>query len=200
MDGAHNADAAKKLAASIETYFPGKKLFYIMGVFKDTEYEKVIRITAPYAARVTAVETPGNPRALPREELKKAWEVHHVPVMTADSIEQAVKEDVYKRQIHDIVKNSYDKPDILMSPEIAGAMQGLRSFLFDHVYYNPEAKQEERKAREMIQELYRYYNRHADRMPKEYLELIHQKSQPQERVVCDYIAVKFLDQMCIRDS
>ena len=90
--------------------------------------------------------------------------------------------------IHDIVKNSYDKPDILMSPEIAGAMQGLRSFLFDHVYYNSEAKQEERKAREMIQELYRYYNRHADRMPKEYLELIHQKNQPQERVVCDYIA------------
>ena len=71
MDGAHNEDAAKKLAASIETYFPGKKLFYIMGVFKDKEYEKVIRITAPYAARVTAVETPGNPRALPREDLKK---------------------------------------------------------------------------------------------------------------------------------
>lgn len=35
MDGAHNEDAAKKLAASIETYFPGKKLFYIMGVFKE---------------------------------------------------------------------------------------------------------------------------------------------------------------------
>lgn len=90
--------------------------------------------------------------------------------------------------IHDIVKNSYDKPDILMSPEIEGAMQGLRSFLFEHVYYNPEAKQEERKAREMIQELYRYYNRHGDQMPKEYLELIYKKEQPQERVVCDYIA------------
>ena len=90
--------------------------------------------------------------------------------------------------IHDIVKNSYEKPDIYMSQEIEEAMQGLRSFLFEHVYYNPEAKQEERKAREMIQELYRYYNRHADRMPKEYLELIHQKNQPQERVVCDYIA------------
>ena len=90
--------------------------------------------------------------------------------------------------IHDIVKNSYEKPDIYMSQEIEEAMQGLRSFLFEHVYYNPEAKQEERKAREMIQELYRYYNRHADRMPKEYLELIDQKAQPQERVVCDYIA------------
>ena len=57
--------------------------------------------------------------------------------------------------IHDIVKNSYEKPDIYMSQEIEEAMQGLRSFLFEHVYYNPEAKQEERKAREMIQELYR---------------------------------------------
>ena len=47
MDGAHNEDAAKKLAASIETYFPGRKISYIMGVFKDKEYEKVIRITAP---------------------------------------------------------------------------------------------------------------------------------------------------------
>ena len=90
--------------------------------------------------------------------------------------------------IHDIVKNSYEKPDIYMSQEIEEAMQGLRSFLFEHVYYNPGAKQEERKAREMIQELYRYYNRHANRMPKEYLELIDQKAQPQERVVCDYIA------------
>ena len=90
--------------------------------------------------------------------------------------------------IHDIVKNSYEKPDIYMSQEIEEAMQGLRSFLFEHVYYNPEAKQEERKAREMIQELYRYYNRHADRMPKEYLELIYKKKKPQERVVCDYIA------------
>ena len=71
MDGAHNEDAAKKLAASIETYFPGRKISYIMGVFKDKEYEKVIRITAPYAAKVTAVETPGYPRALPKEELKK---------------------------------------------------------------------------------------------------------------------------------
>ena len=103
MDGAHNEDAAKKLKASIETYFPGKKLSYIMGVFKDKEYEKVIRITAPYAARVTAVETPGNPRALPREELKKAWEAHHIPVTAADSIGQAVKENIKTAGKDDVI-------------------------------------------------------------------------------------------------
>ena len=103
MDGAHNEDAAKKLAASIETYFPGRKISYIMGVFKDKEYEKVIRITAPYAAKVTAVETPGNPRALPKEELKKVWETFGVPVTTADTIAEAVKENMTSAEKEEII-------------------------------------------------------------------------------------------------
>ena len=103
MDGAHNEDAAKKLAASIETYFPGRKISYIMGVFKDKEYEKVIRITAPYAAKVTAVETPGNPRALPKEELKKVWETFGVSVTTADTIAEAVKENITSAEKEEII-------------------------------------------------------------------------------------------------
>lgn len=103
MDGAHNEDAAKKLAASIETYFPGRKISYIMGVFKDKEYEKVIRITAPYAVKVTAVETPGNPRALPKEELKKVWETFGVPVTTADTIAEAVKENITSAEKEEII-------------------------------------------------------------------------------------------------
>ena len=103
MDGAHNEDAAKKLAASIETYFPGRKISYIMGVCKDKEYEKVIRITAPYAAKVTAVETPGNPRALPKEELKKVWETFGVPVTTADTIAEAVKENITSAEKEEII-------------------------------------------------------------------------------------------------
>ena len=103
MDGAHNEDAAKKLAASIETYFPGRKISYIMGVFKDKEYEKVIRITAPYAAKVTAVETPGNPRALPKEELKKVWETFGVPVTTSDTIAEAVKENITSAEKEEII-------------------------------------------------------------------------------------------------
>ena len=103
IDGAHNEDAAKKLAASIETYFPGRKISYIMGVFKDKEYEKIIRITAPYAAKVTAVETPGNPRALPKEELKKVWETFGVPVTTADTIAEAVKENITSAEKEEII-------------------------------------------------------------------------------------------------
>ena len=43
------------------------------------------------------------------------------------------------------MKNSYDKPDILMSQEIEEAMMGLRQYMFESVYTNPVAKIEEIK-------------------------------------------------------
>ena len=38
--------------------------------------------------------------------------------------------------IHDIIYQSMDQPKILMSPGMEEAMQGLRSWLFQHVYKN----------------------------------------------------------------
>ena len=35
VDGAHNVDAAMKLRQSIMTYFPQKRLIFIMGMFRD---------------------------------------------------------------------------------------------------------------------------------------------------------------------
>jgi len=90
--------------------------------------------------------------------------------------------------IHDIVRNSEDKADIIMSSHIEEAMQGLRSFMFKEVYRNPKAKGEEARARNMLQELYRYYSRHLEMLPGEYLELIEKRNAREERVVCDYIA------------
>ena len=72
IDGAHNPAAATVLKESLETYFKGKNLYYIFGVFADKDYEKVIELTAPLAKRIVTVQTPDNPRALPAEELKKA--------------------------------------------------------------------------------------------------------------------------------
>ena len=74
IDGAHNPAAATVLKESLETYFKGKNLYYIFGVFADKDYEKVIELTAPLAKQIVTVQTPNNPRALPAEELKKAVE------------------------------------------------------------------------------------------------------------------------------
>lgn len=72
VDGAHNPGAADVLESSIRTYLKGRKVYFIMGVFRDKDYEYVIRKTCPYAEKVWAIETPGNPRALPAEELAEA--------------------------------------------------------------------------------------------------------------------------------
>lgn len=90
--------------------------------------------------------------------------------------------------IHDIVIHSEEQEDIRMSPHIEKAMQDLRTFMFRHVYSNPKAKGEEKKAVNMLQELYGYYTRHLEALPKEYLDLIVKKKEQEERVVCDYIA------------
>ena len=88
--------------------------------------------------------------------------------------------------IHDIVTNSMDKDDIIMSEPIAEAMQKLRRFMFDRVYENPEAKSEESKAEGLMETLYFYYLKNLDKLPEEYLNIL-SEGEPRERVVCDYV-------------
>lgn len=88
--------------------------------------------------------------------------------------------------IHDIVTHSMDQNDIIMSDEVAAAMQGIRQFMFENVYTNPIAKSEEVKAEELMETLYTHFMKHADEMPDEYLNLL-SEGEPRERVVCDFV-------------
>lgn len=90
--------------------------------------------------------------------------------------------------IHDVVSHSIDKNDILMSPKIEEAMMGLRKYMFKNVYTNPLAKSEETKTKAMLKMLFEYYMRNIELMPEEFIYLIEEKGQDEERVVCDYIA------------
>lgn len=91
IDGAHNPGAARELKQSLELYFPGKKLYFVMGMFKDKDYDQVIGMTAPLAQHIITVETPNNPRALPAEELAAAVAKVNPSVEAAGSIAQAVE-------------------------------------------------------------------------------------------------------------
>ena len=91
VDGAHNIDAAEKLASSIRFYFTNKRIIYIMGILKDKEYEKVIAATYSYADHIITVTPPENPRALPAINLAQAVSEYHPQVTVADSLEEAVE-------------------------------------------------------------------------------------------------------------
>ena len=75
-----------------------------------------------------------------------------------------------------------------MAEEMDEAMQGLRRFMFENVYKNPLAKQEENKAIEMVKNLYNYYMEHLDKLPGEYLRILQLNGDSKEQVICDYIA------------
>lgn len=105
VDGAHNEDAAKRLAESVRTYFPGKKLIYIMGVFRDKEYDKIIRSMIPYARCVYTVDLPNTERTLSAQKLKEAVlaESKDVPVYAVGQIRQAVKKALRDAGEDDII-------------------------------------------------------------------------------------------------
>ena len=103
VDGAHNEDAAKRLAESIDLYFTNKRIIYIMGVLKDKEYEKIIGRTVHYADHIITVTPPENPRALPAYELAKEISALHSKVTAADSLEEAVEMSVLLAEKEDVI-------------------------------------------------------------------------------------------------
>lgn len=91
VDGAHNEDAAKKLARSVEFYFTNRRIIYIMGMLRDKEYEKVIRLTREYADQIITITPPENPRAMSAYELAQEIAKVHPKVTAVDSLEEAVE-------------------------------------------------------------------------------------------------------------
>lgn len=90
--------------------------------------------------------------------------------------------------IHNIVENSRGQDCIRMSPDIHEAMMDLRALMFDNVYQNPVVKHEEDKAVKMLIELYRFYRENPRAMSREYVDLIEQRGEKIDRVVCDYLS------------
>lgn len=90
VDGAHNPAAADMLEDSVRKYFKGRKMYFIMGVFRDKDYSYIIRKLCPYAEQIVTIETPHNPRARPAQELAEAVRACNPHVQAAENIQDAV--------------------------------------------------------------------------------------------------------------
>ena len=103
IDGAHNPAAAKVLKDSLETYFQGKDLHFIIGVFADKDYQSVISMTAPLAKHIITIQTPDNQRALPAEQLRDAVAKVNPSAEAAGSIREAVRKSMENAQKDDVI-------------------------------------------------------------------------------------------------
>lgn len=89
---------------------------------------------------------------------------------------------------HDMINNSNNRNDIIMSPEIAKTMRSLREYMFESVYTNRKAKAQEEQAERLLEQLFLYYEKHIEALPGEYRLRMEQQNEPPYLAVCDYIA------------
>lgn len=88
--------------------------------------------------------------------------------------------------IRDIVENSMDRDEIVMSQLMQSAMDDLRQFLFQKVYMDSWRKAEEKKCDYVITGLFEHYKTNPGEMPEEYVVIGYQGGT--ERSVCDFIS------------
>ena len=113
-------------------------------------------------------------------------------VLSADDIPKEFSEllgNTHSERINtmvtSVIRSSEGKNDITMDDEIFSATMALRDFMSERVYYNPVAKREEARAKDLLRRLYEYFVKNPDSMPREYLI---DESESVERRVCDYIS------------
>ena len=124
---------------------------------------------------------------------------NHLFIYTADGEYVANYSSLYRFQLangsyniisttqSDSIPSPKNLNDIVMSKEVRDAMIGLRKFMFERVYEEPNTKKEEDKIKNIIGPLYEYYLIHVEQLP-EYNKKMIDKPGDVPVAVCDYIA------------
>ncbi|MCL2818280.1 MAG: deoxyguanosinetriphosphate triphosphohydrolase [Actinomycetia bacterium] len=87
--------------------------------------------------------------------------------------------------IRDLVTQSEGQNRILMTPAIKEAMDGLRAFMFEHVYLTDRSPIAQPRARHVVESLFFHYLEHFEEVPTEFYVMAEHN---QVQAVIDYIA------------
>ncbi|MBR2406623.1 MAG: deoxyguanosinetriphosphate triphosphohydrolase [Clostridia bacterium] len=96
----------------------------------------------------------------------------------------ANRNERFNTMIGSIIETSDD--DITMSAEVWAAFDKLHSFMFDRLYFNPIAKNEEKKVDAFISRMFAYFIDTPDKLPPEFRAVYEREGAA--RAACDYIA------------
>ncbi len=88
--------------------------------------------------------------------------------------------------VESVLRATENQPHAQMEPDIQKATDELRDFLFARVYRDNAAKDEEVKAKAMLAQLFKYFEKHPEKLPGIYGENL--KTEPVGRCVCDYLS------------
>jgi dihydrofolate synthase/folylpolyglutamate synthase len=71
IDGGHNPQGAQALVDSLQLNYPGRPVFFIVGVLEDKDYPQMLETIMPHGTQFFTIEPP-NPRALSAYKLARA--------------------------------------------------------------------------------------------------------------------------------
>lgn len=89
LDGAHNPDAAKRLADALQAYYPHTRKIFILSILADKDYTEILHLTLPLADEVF-VTTTDNPRALSTAALAASAQKYNSHITPCTDLAQAV--------------------------------------------------------------------------------------------------------------
>ena len=92
--------------------------------------------------------------------------------------------------IKNIIKNSYEKDNIIISTFVKEALYGLRQFLFENVYFSNNLAIERKKYCNILSKMYEFYISNFSEIPHEFICMYEKDDTLSEKstIVCDYIA------------
>lgn len=93
IDGAHNAGGAQALRRSLDAYFSGQRVTFVVGVLSDKDYDSMLSAVLPLADCFYTV-TPPSPRSLPAEDLAIYLQTKGAAATACPTVEEAVRQAV----------------------------------------------------------------------------------------------------------
>ncbi len=102
VDGAHNPAGAQALAQTLQEHFSGKRIWLLLGVFRDKDYQQIGAILSGCSQTVFCFQ-PQHERGLEAELLAAAVAPYFQQVQVAESAEQAVQQVLQRADREDVV-------------------------------------------------------------------------------------------------
>ena len=88
--------------------------------------------------------------------------------------------------VSDMILHSQGKDDVGLSDEVKEVMDTFRNFMFEHIYHSETLAHERRQAVFVLRELYEWFLKHFDELPKEFVQ--REKRWGRQKIVTDYVA------------
>lgn len=102
VDGAHNPAGAEALAQTIQRHFADKKVWLLLGVFRDKDYKQIAQIMGCCSDTIYCF-TPDHERALDAAMLTEAVQPFYRQVINAQTAEKAVQQVLVQVETNDMI-------------------------------------------------------------------------------------------------